>query len=108
PPQPTPTRPANSPRIAAGIHLAAVDAARELGGAAGCQDARLLDPVLALDAALEIERLADAVDVGGGPVGDLLVGDDAHGVEPVLDQHADAADALEIFAGCGAQHLAVA
>ena len=54
--------------------LAPVHAAGELGVAAGGQDAGLLHPVLALDAALEVERMADAVDVLGGPVGDLLVG----------------------------------
>ena len=79
------------------LHLAAVDAAREFGGAAGGQDARLLDPILALDAALEVERLADAVDVFGGPVGDLLVGGDLHRIQLLLDQHADAADALEVL-----------
>src|SRR6478672_12465092 len=83
--------------IAAGLHLAAVDAAGEFGRPAGGQDARLLHPVLALDASLEVERLADAVDVLGGPVGDLLVADHAQLVELLLDQHTDAADALEIL-----------
>ena len=50
------------------LDLAAVGAARELGGAAGGQDARLLDPALALDAPLEVEDLADPGDVGAGPV----------------------------------------
>ena len=38
------------------IDFATVDAAREFGLPAACQDARLLDPVLALDAALEVEH----------------------------------------------------
>ena len=44
----------------------------------------------------------------GRPVGDLLVGDDAHRVELLLDQHADAADALEVVGLGGAQHAVCA
>src|ERR1700682_5510855 len=91
-----PWEPAASRLGAAGLDFAPVDPAGEFGSAARRQDARLLHPVLALDAALEIERLADAIYVGGGPVGNRLIGDHAHRVELLLDQHADAADALEI------------
>src|SRR5262249_49124139 len=75
-----------------------IDQAGKLGCAARGKNARLLHQILAFDTALEIQRLADAVDVVRGPVGDLLVGDDAHGVEFFFDQHADAANALEIVA----------
>src|SRR5262245_24436513 len=100
--QPTPH--ASRP-VAAGLHFAAIDPAGEFGGAARGQDARLLHPVLALDAALEVERLADAVYVRGGPIGDLLVGDHAHLIELLLDQHADAADPLQVLERRRAQHL---
>src|SRR3954447_19588870 len=93
--------------VAAGLHLATVDPAGEFRGPAGGQDARLLHPVLALDAALEVERLADAVDFLGGPIGDLLVGDHAHLIEFLLDQHADAADALQIVERRRARRLAL-
>src|SRR6185312_2159026 len=45
----------------------AVGAAGKIRLPAGCEDARLLDPVLALDASLEVEDLADALDVGARP-----------------------------------------
>ena len=41
----------------------------------------------------------------GGPVGDLLVGDHAHRVQLLLDQHADAADALQVVRRGRAQRL---
>src|SRR5436190_9050596 len=71
-------------------------AAREFGLSPRREDARLLDPMLALYAALEVEDAADALDVGAGPVGHLLVLSDAERVELLLDQHADAANALQI------------
>src|SRR5690606_33327272 len=74
----------------------AIDAARELRLPAGRENPRLLDPVLPLDTALEVQELADAVDVGSRPVGHLLVRRDPERVELLLDQHADAADALEV------------
>src|SRR5262245_16791567 len=110
-PSSTARRPALSRRGAltsrldpAGLHLAAVHTARELGLAAGRQDTGLLDPVLALDAPLEIERLADALDVARRPVGDVVVGQDAQLVELLLDQYPDAADALEVLGGTYPQH----
>ena len=62
----------------------------------GRQALSIMDVVLALDAALEIEDAADALDVGPGPVGDLLILSDAERIELLLDQHADTANALEI------------
>src|SRR5690606_648838 len=81
------TRPSFRPAIflifrsgppAARLDLTAVDPPGELRLAAGCEDARLLDPVLPLDSAAEFERLTDPVDIGGRPVRDLLVGLVAH------------------------------
>src|SRR5262245_21295370 len=84
--------------------LAAILLAGEFRLAAGGEDARLLHPVLALDAALEVERLAHPVDVFPGPVGDVLVSQHAHGMEPLLAQHADAADALEVVGAAPRAH----
>jgi hypothetical protein len=52
--------------------------------------------MLALYAALEVEDAADALDIGAGPVGNLLVLCDAERVELLLDQHTDAANTLQI------------
>src|SRR5262245_16813897 len=76
--------------------VAAILLAGEFRLAAGGEDARLLHPVLALDAALEVERLAHPIDV--------LVSQHAHGMEPLLAQHADAADALEVVGGAPRAH----
>ena len=78
---------------AAGLGFAA---AGELRLSPCRQDACLLDPVLALDAPLEVEEVADALDVGAGPIGNLLIVRDAERVQLLLDQHADAADALQV------------
>ena len=82
--------------IPARLDVALVDPPRELRLSARGEDASLLDPVLALDAAAKIEQLAHAVDVRAGPIGDLVVTRDAERVELLLDQHADATDPLEV------------
>jgi hypothetical protein len=56
------------------------EAAREFLLIAGGKQFRLLDPALTLDAAVEVQRLLDPLDVGGRPGGDLRIGRDA---EPV-------------------------
>src|SRR5687767_125165 len=75
------------------LDLSAVDAAGELGLAARSQNARLFDPVLALDAALEVQHFADALDVARRPVGHLFVAGDPERVQLLLDEHADTANA---------------
>src|SRR6188474_3069925 len=49
--------------VAARLELPAIDSAGKLRRAARGQDAGLLHPVLALDAALEVQGLADAGDI---------------------------------------------
>ena len=46
---------------------------------------------------LPVQCLADAVDIGVGPVGDLIVAADAERIQPLFNQHANAAHALEII-----------
>src|SRR5215475_14683364 len=103
--KPYPGREGASGPIAAGLHLSAIDAAREFRGTTGGKNARLLHPILALDATFEVERLADAIDLLRRPVGNLLVAEDAHLIELLLNQHADATDPFEVLRGCAAQTL---
>src|SRR5262249_34699457 len=91
--------------IAARLHLSAVDAAGEFRRTTRGKNARLLHPILALDATFEVEGLADAIDLLRRPVGNLLVADDAHLIELLLNQHADATDPFEVLRGCAAQSL---
>ncbi len=67
------------------------------------QDLRLLDPVLARDAALLADRLADALHVGTHPGGNLIEAGDAQAVEAGLDGRIDALNALEVvpLGSCG-------
>src|SRR5262245_44878755 len=85
---------ANLRPIATGFDVATIDATRELGGAAGREDARLFHPVFPFDPAFEIEHAANALDVLRRPVGDLLVRDNLHRVQTLFDQDADTTDPL--------------
>jgi len=66
----------NSVWLASASNFAAVDTAREFCLPARCQDARLFHPVLALDPAFEVEQLAHPIDIGAGPIGNLLISRD--------------------------------
>src|SRR6476660_9895434 len=56
----------------------------------------LLDPVVALDAAVEGEIAVDPVALGLLPGSDLREGEDAQRMQDALDLRADAGDQLEI------------
>src|SRR5690606_4534909 len=97
-----------SPRIMSGQRLgsnpqksglAALESAREIRLAAGCENARLLDPVLALDPPLELEPGIDRGDVVRRPVRNLLVGGNSHGIEFALDEESNPANALQVLRG---------
>src|SRR5262245_37237936 len=98
---------ANLRPIAAGFDIATIDATRELGGAAGREDAGLLHPVFPFDPAFEIEHAAHALDVLRRPVGDLLVGGNLHRVQTLFNQDADTTDPLQILRRPGTYHSVV-
>ena len=75
------------------------DGRRVLGDATARQNVRLLDPVLALDPALETQRAADRLDLFAGPHGDLAVARDTRGVEFRFQRSIDGPDAREIVTG---------
>ena len=77
---------------------AAVAAARIVGLAAGRQDLCLPRPVLLVDAALEIERLIEALDVDRRQAHQVLEAADAEILQPPLQNGIDAADAGQIIA----------
>src|SRR5690606_5271556 len=56
----------------------------------------LLDPVVALDAALEVQVAVDPLALGLLPAGDLGEGIDAERMQDALDLRADARDQLEV------------
>jgi len=85
----------------ASAEITPVGAPREFRLPTRCEYSGLLDPVLAFDAALEVENAADALDIGHGPFRDLFIARDAHRVELLLDQHANAANALQVVGGAG-------
>src|SRR5262245_23755999 len=62
----------------------------------GHQVARLRDPILVLDGAVQIERLIEPGDFVVSKIGDLLVFDDAELVEALLGTRVEALDELEI------------
>ena len=73
-----------------------IDALTELSRPACGENFRLADPVLTLDATLELEPLVVVRDIVFSPAGDLVVRVDLECVELLLDEDADAANPLEI------------
>src|SRR5690606_1239926 len=57
---------------------------------------RLTDPVVALDASLEVQEIVDPGDVFRRKRGDLIEAGDAEGVELAFEHRADAGDLLEV------------
>ncbi len=67
--------------------------------AAARQNVRLLDPVLALDAAIEAQCRTDRFHIVAGPRGNFVIARDARGMELRLQRSIDRPDAREIIAG---------
>jgi hypothetical protein len=66
--------------------------------AAPCQHLRLLDPFLAGYPALMPQQPIETLDLGGVPLSDLAVADNALSVEQSFDFRRDSANALEAIA----------
>ncbi len=72
-----------------------------VGFASLCENERLLDPVLLVDAPLEAEGLAHLLHIVPHPGSDVLVAGDAELVEARFDAGIDQANALEVLHAIG-------